>query len=118
MNWRDLSRYACSDWEVVTGDEMSTLIPKLPSPVRAPDVVPPKSSGEVKPVRPMKRAKVAVYLQMGGTALRELNNPSHKNFDPSFPQPFKLTSNGPHYFDASDIDVWLQDRKRKYQKVA
>lgn len=93
---------------------MSTFEPRLKPRGAFPcNVTAPAKPAEVAPVLPMKRTAVEKRLQIGATLLREFNNPKHRNYDPTFPLPFRLTDNGPQYFDATEIDLWLQKCKRK-----
>lgn len=104
-----------NDREVVDGEKMSTFNPCVKLVAARPrNVTVPTEPTKVVPVLPMKRADVQKRLQIGATLLRELNNPKHRNYDPDFPKPFRLTDNGPDYFDSSEIDRWLQKRRGKY----
>lgn len=58
----------------------------------------------------IKRSRLAELLDMGCTLLRELHTPGHSNWDPLFPKPIKLTSNGSAYYLMSEVLAWVASR--------
>lgn len=60
----------------------------------------------------IKRSRLAKMLDMGCTLLRELHTPGHLNWDPLFPKPIRLTTNGSAHYLMSEVHAWIQSRVR------
>ena len=68
-------------------------------------------STEMPPQLIAKRKQIAKMLDMGITLLRELNLPNHRNYDATFPRPFRLTKKGPAYFCLVAVNRWIDQRR-------